>query len=298
MAKVIVTGANGQIGRELQVLASHYPEFRFHFNSRFNLDVSDEQAVQRFFNEYPADYCINAAAYTAVDKAESEPEAARKANTDAPRYLAQACADLDIPLLHFSTDYVYHNDLNRPLLETDPTSPKGVYARTKLAGDEAALATHKRVIVLRTSWVYSAFGNNFVKTMLRLGQQKKELRVVFDQIGSPTYARSLAKASLGILQQLEQQSLPAEAQHGVYHYSNEGACSWYDFANAIFELEGLPCEVQPILSKDFPTAAQRPPFSVLDKSRFKQVFGYPIPHWKADLKKMLAALKQIQHVDS
>jgi dTDP-4-dehydrorhamnose reductase len=297
MAKVIVTGANGQIGRELQVLASHYPEFQFHFCSRFNLDVTDEQAVQRLFNEYPADYCINAAAYTAVDRAESEPEAARKANTDAPGYLAKACAGLDIPMIHYSTDYVYHNALNRPLLETDPTSPKSVYADTKLEGDEAALAAHNRVIVLRTSWVYSAFGHNFVKTMLRLGRERDELRVVFDQIGSPTYARSLAQASLGILQQLKQGSLPAEAQHGVYHYSNEGVCSWYDFASAIFELEGLSCQIYPIRSEDFPTAAQRPPFSVLDKSRFKQAFGYAIPHWRTDLQKMLAALKQMQHTE-
>lgn len=289
MATVVVTGANGQVGRELQVLANHYPAFQFHFTSEKNLDVTDEEAVVRFFNEYPPDYCINAAAYTAVDQAEEEAAAAESVNAHAPLYLAKACAALDIPLLHYSTDYVYHNTLNRPLRETDETHPKGVYARTKLAGDQAALDAHKKVIVLRTSWVYSSFGHNFVKTMIRLGREREQLRVVYDQIGSPTYARSLARASLGILQQFEQGAVPADRQHGVYHYSNEGVCSWYDFAAAIFELQQIECTLAPILSRDFPTRAERPPFSLLDKSKFKQAFGFHIPHWRADLTEMLQA---------
>lgn len=289
MAKIVVTGANGQVGRELQVLADHYPEFQFHFTNQINLDVTDEQAVTRFFNEYPADYCINAAAYTAVDRAEEEAAAAEKVNAQAPQYLAQACAQLDIPLLHYSTDYVYHNGQNRPLLETDDTNPQSVYARTKLAGDQAALEAHRKVIVLRTSWVYSTFGHNFVKTMTRLGRERSKLRVVYDQIGSPTYARSLARASLGILQQFEQEAVPVAQQHGVYHYSNEGVCSWYDFAAAIFGQQQIECQLVPILSKDFPTAAKRPPFSLLDKTKFKEAFGFGIPHWQEDLKSMLQA---------
>lgn len=287
MATVVVTGANGQIGRELQVLAHHYPEFQFHFTSKTNLDVTDESAVVRFFNEYPPSYCINAAAYTAVDKAEKEAAAAENVNAHAPLYLAKACAQLDIPLLHYSTDYVYHNGKNRPLRETDETHPHGVYARTKLAGDQAALDAHLKTIILRTSWVYSAFGHNFVKTMIRLGQERSQLRVVYDQIGSPTYARSLARASLGILQQFEQGAVPAEQQHGVYHYSSEGVCSWYDFAAAVFELQQIECPLEAILSRDFPTAAERPPFSLLDKSKFKQAFGFRIPQWREDLKEML-----------
>jgi len=289
MAKVIVCGANGQLGRELQVLASHYPEFQFLFTSRTNLDITDEQAVAHFFNQHPADYCINAAAYTAVDKAEEETAAAERANSLAPQLLAEACAQQDIPLLHFSTDYVYHNQLNRPLIETDPTEPKGVYGRTKLAGDQAALEAHNKTMVLRTSWVYSAFGNNFVKTMLRLGQERPQLRVVFDQIGTPTYARSLAKASLGILQQYEQGAVPPSQQQGVYHYSNEGACSWYDFAVAALAMQGIECPIEPIESKDFPTAAPRPFYSLLNKAKFKAAFGLAIPHWQDDLAQMLKA---------
>jgi len=289
MATVLVTGANGQVGRELQVLANHYPAFQFHFTSEQNLDVTDEEAIVQFFNESPPNYCINAAAYTDVDKAEEEQTAAESVNTRAPLYLAKACARLDIPLLHYSTDYIYHNGLNRPLRETDEAHPKGVYARTKLAGDQAALDAHRKVIVLRTSWVYSTFGQNFVKTMLRLSKERDQLRVVYDQIGSPTYARSLARASLGILQQFEQDAVPPDQQHGVYHYSNEGVCSWYDFAAAIFELQQVKCRLEPILSRDFPTKAERPPFSLLDKSKFKQAFGFHIPHWRTDLEEMLQA---------
>ncbi len=291
MAKVIVTGANGQVGRELQVLAGHFPEFQFHFTSRFNLDITDEQAVQHFFNQHPADYCINAAAYTAVDRAEEEPEAAERTNALAPRYLAEACAQQNIPMLHFSTDYVYHNDVNRPLLESDETCPAGVYARTKLAGEQAALEAHSKTMILRTSWVYSVFGHNFVKTMLRLGRERDRLTVVYDQIGSPTHARSLARAAIAILQQYEQGAVPREQQHGIYNYSNEGVCSWYDFALAIFEMSGIDCEVAPILSKDFPTPAARPSYSVMDKSKFKAAFGLNIPHWRDDLKAMMTTLR-------
>lgn len=287
MARIIVTGSNGQVGRELQVLAGRYPEFQFLFTNRGLLDISDAEALARFFNEQPADYCINCAAYTAVDKAEEEPEAAQLVNTTAVGLLAEQCAKHGLPLIHFSTDYVYHNGLSRPLLETDPVSPQSVYAKTKLAGEQAATEVHDQVMVLRTSWVYSAFGHNFLKTMLRLGQERSQVKVVSDQIGSPTYAGRLAGACLKVIQQHAQGSVGPERWHQVYHYSNEGECSWYDFATAIMRLAELDCEVLPIETKDFPTLAARPPYSLLSKAAFRAAYHMDIPHWEADLERMM-----------
>jgi dTDP-4-dehydrorhamnose reductase len=284
---ILVTGANGQLGQSFRHLAPHFPQHHFLFVGSGELDITNRRAVQAFFKKHPVSWCLNCAAYTAVDKAETEPAAARKVNVTGAKNLAEACAQAGIPLVHFSTDYVYHGARNLPLVETDPVQPKGVYARTKLAGERAALKIHPLTMVVRTSWVYAAHGHNFVKTMLRLGADRPELRVVFDQIGTPTYAPDLAAAVLQVIEKVQQGQVSTEQIRGIWHYSNEGVASWYDFAVAIFELANLPCAVLPIESSQYPTPAQRPPFSVLNKGKIKATFGLHIPHWRESLKTCL-----------
>lgn len=285
---ILVTGASGQLGQELQALAAKYNNFQFVFSSRQALDIANQEDVQRFFEKNQVGYCINCAAYTAVDKAESEPDLANLINVKSVEYLANACNNAGATLIHLSSDYVYHNGLNTPLKETDPTHPQSVYAKTKLAGEAAAKAVN--AMIIRTSWVYSSFGNNFVKTMLRLGKERPELRVVYDQIGTPTYAQDLAKAVLDIIEKTENNIISRDLLHGVYNYSNEGVSSWYDFAKAIFEMTSINCKVTPIETKDFPTPATRPPFSVLNKSKIKEAFDMEIPYWREALGRCLALL--------
>ncbi len=287
---ILITGANGQVGQCFQQLAAQYPQWQFIFNDFPELDITDRKAVSSFFQQKSINWCVNCAAYTAVDKAEGEPELARKINVTGAKNLAEACAAQGIPLVHFSTDYVYHNRQNTPFRESDPVSPKSMYARTKLAGDRAAMKANPLAMVVRTSWVYSPFGNNFVKTMLRLGAERRELNVVFDQIGTPTYAPDLAAAILQVIQKVERKEVPRKNLGGVWHYSNEGVTSWYDFAKAVFEIKKMSCCVHPIETKDFPTPALRPPFSVLNKAKIKAAFGLEIPHWRESLEKCLAAL--------
>ena len=287
---ILVTGANGQVGQCFQQLAAQYPQWQFIFNDFPELDITDRKGVRRFFYEKNINWCVNCAAYTAVDKAESEPSLARKINVLGAKHLAEACAARGIPLVHLSTDYVYHNHQNTPFREGDPVSPKSVYARTKLAGDRAAMKANPLSMVVRTSWVYSPFGNNFVKTMLRLGAERPSLNVVFDQIGTPTYAPDLATAILQVIQKVERKEVSRENLGGIWHYSNEGVTSWYDFAKAVFEIKKMVCRVNPIETKDFPTPAQRPPFSLLNKAKIKAAFGFEIPHWRESLEKCLAAL--------
>jgi dTDP-4-dehydrorhamnose reductase len=283
---ILITGANGQVGQCFRQLAVQYPDWQFIFNDFPELDITDRKAVFSFFRSLQDDklkWCVNCAAYTAVDKAESEPVQAKRINVLGAKILAEACASESIPLVHLSTDYVYHNRQNTPFHEADPVSPKSVYARTKLAGDRAVLKANPLAMIVRTSWVYSEFGNNFVKTMLRLGAERSELNVVFDQIGSPTYAPDLAAAILTMIQKVENKGVAPQTAAGIWHYSNEGVTSWYDFAKAIFEMKHLPCRVRPIETKDFPTPAQRPPFSLLNKGKIKAVFGLEIPHWRESL---------------
>jgi dTDP-4-dehydrorhamnose reductase len=288
---ILVIGSKGQVGQELQVLQGDFSQFDFVFVDVEELDITHKKIVDVFFSKNKFAYCINCAAYTAVDKAETEPDVVWKVNVNGVRHLATACAFHDIPFLQLSTDYVYHNDQNTPFKEADPTSPKGVYAKTKLEGDNSALSIHPAgAMVIRTSWVYSSFGNNFVKTMLRLGADHPELRVIYDQIGTPTYARDLAAAMLTILQQVENKTIGKEALTGIYHYSNEGVTSWYDFALAVFELRNMPVKVVPIETKDYPTPAQRPNFSVLNKAKIKSVFGLKIPHWRQSLEVCLGEI--------
>ena len=287
---LLITGANGQVGQCFRQLAVQYPDIQFVFAGSSDLDITDRRSLDQFLQKNKVEWVINCAAYTAVDKAEHEPNQARKVNVTGAKNLADACALCDIPLIHLSTDYVYHSRQNTPFREEDPVSPKGVYARTKLAGDRAVLKAHPTgAMVIRTSWVYSAFGQNFARTMLRLGAERPVLSVVFDQIGTPTYAPDLAVAILAIIRKVEMGEVSRNAISGVWHYSNEGVTSWYDFAEAIFDLQKLPCRVRPIETREYPTPAKRPPFSVLNKAKIKAAFGLEIPHWRESLKTMLQA---------
>jgi dTDP-4-dehydrorhamnose reductase len=279
---ILVTGSNGQVGQELQFLASQFPNFKFLFANREILDISNNTSIEKLFEENNFTYCINCAAYTAVDKAEEEQDLARKINTEAVENLAKACQKFGTQFIHISTDYVYHSEtINRPYREDDTTNPQCVYAATKLEGDLIAIRILKNAIVLRTSWVYSSFGNNFVKTMIRLGRKLDNLRVIYDQIGTPTYARDLAFGILKIITKIENKEV--ENYGGIYHFSNEGVTSWYDFALAIFEEKEIEIAVAPIETKDYPTPAKRPHFSLMNKEKVRSTFGLEIPHWKTAL---------------
>lgn len=275
--KILVTGANGQLGRELQVLATSFPELDFLFFDRATLSIADPDAINTFFaRERPA-YCINCAAYTAVDKAESEKESAFLINGDAVGYLAAACRNTGARLIHISTDYVFDGLSEIPLRETDPTGPVNTYGASKLEGERQALQHYPDgTLIIRTSWVYSEFGNNFVRTMIRLMKERPSINVVSDQVGSPTYAADLAAAILHIL------TAPSFVP-GLYHYSNEGRISWYEFALAIRELIGSTCEVNPISTAQYPTPAKRPRFSLLDKSLIRSTYHLNIPEWRPGL---------------
>lgn len=285
---ILVTGANGQLGQCFHQAAANWPDQTFLFLSSQELDISDRPFVRNILKYEQPNWVINCAAYTAVDKAESEPENVRKINVLGTKNLAETCAEMGIPLVHFSTDYVYHTRQNTPYLETDTVSPKGVYARSKLIGERAAFRAHPLTMVIRTSWVYSEFGQNFMKTMLRLGHERDMLQVVADQIGSPTYAPDLANAVLKIIQKVKSGELAQESIAGIWNYSNEGVASWYDFAAAIFEIGEVSCQIRPIATRDYPTPAERPPFSVLDKSKIKTAFDLEIPHWRESLRRCLA----------
>ncbi len=269
----LVTGANGQLGNELRLLLSN----RAVYVDKEELDITDSEAVKNFTSGKNFAAIINCAAYTAVDKAENDEKLAQLINVDGPRNLAAT----QIPLIHISTDYVFNGQNFRPYSEEDTPNPQSVYGRTKLAGEQAVLQTSDTAIIIRTAWLYSNFGNNFVKTMQRLGAERSELKVVFDQIGTPTYAADLAAAIVQILPQIKTGS------KGIFHFSNEGVCSWYDFAVEIMNLSKLSCKVLPIESKDYPTPAKRPFYSVLNKNKIKQTFNISINHWKESLQKCL-----------
>jgi dTDP-4-dehydrorhamnose reductase len=287
---VLIVGALGQVGNEFRFLSFTTPQFRFMFVDRDELDITKPRQVEKFFERHAIQYCVNCAAYTAVDKAESEKNVATKVNAHAVKYLAQACEKHGAVLIQISTDYVYHSNHNQPFKEDQRPAPKSVYAKTKLQGDRHALKYCSRSIVLRTSWVYSTFGHNFVKTMLRLGKERPSLNIVFDQIGTPTYARDLAKAIIHILRKINAQEVSRDAFHGIFHYSNEGVTSWFDFAQAIFDIRSISCETHPIETVAYPTPAKRPPFSVLNKQKIRDTFGLKIPHWRDSLVECLGEL--------
>ena len=275
--KILVTGANGQLGRELQAIAPAFPQFDFLFFDRAALSIADPDAINTFFTRERPAYCINCAAYTAVDKAESEKESAFLINADAVGYLATACRNTGARLIHISTDYVFDGLSETPLKEGDPTNPINTYGASKLEDERQALQHYPEgALIIRTSWVYSEFGNNFVRTMIRLMKERPSINVVSDQVGSPTYAADLASAILHIL------TAPSFVP-GLYHYSNEGRISWYEFALAIRELIGSTCEVNPIPTAQYPTPAKRPRFSLLDKSLISAIYHLTIPEWQPSL---------------
>ncbi len=288
--KILVTGANGQVGQELQFLATNFTDFDIVFTDSSTLDITNEAAVIALFETHQFDYCLNCAAYTAVDKAESNQELAFQVNVVGTENLAKACAKHKTWLVHLSTDYVYHTNINRPYIETDETAPKCVYAATKLEGSQKALVINPLTTIIRTSWVYSSFRHNFVKTMLRLSESRTTLSVVFDQIGTPTYARDLALAMLKIVEQINASPKNA-SQIGIFHYSNEGVTSWYDFAHAVYEITQTTMVLLPIESKDYPTPAKRPHFSVLNKAKIKNTFNLTIPHWRTALLQCIITLQ-------
>jgi dTDP-4-dehydrorhamnose reductase len=277
MKNILVTGAKGQLGNALQSIAAQYPDLSFLYTDREELDITDAAAVKDFFGRQKIDAVINCAAYTAVDKAEQDEEAAFLLNFQAPLILAEVSAEHNTAFIHISTDYVFNGDANRPYLETDDASPHGIYGASKLRGEAAVLGYHPNAVVIRTSWLYSRTGVNFALRMQQLMQEKESLNVVFDQTGTPTYAVDLAAAILTILQH------PDGITGGVYHYSNEGVASWYDFAVAIKALTGSKCVIKPVTTDQYPTAAKRPAYSVLNKGKIKAAFGLEIPYWKDSL---------------
>ena len=275
MPKVLVTGSKGQLGSELKDLVS---DENFYFTDRDTLDIADKEAVEKFCKENSIDTIINCAAYTAVDKAEEDVENAEKINHLAVKYLAEVAKENGIKLVHVSTDYVFDGENFKPYVESDATNPNGVYGSTKLAGEEAIKKVNPHnTIIIRTSWVYSSFGANFVKTMLRLGKERDALGVIFDQVGTPTYAKDLAQAILDILPKIKSETVE------IYNYSNEGVLSWYDFAKEIMKMAKIACKVNPIETKAYPTPAKRPHYSLLNKAKIKETFKIEIPYWKDGL---------------
>ncbi len=281
---ILLTGCNGQLGNEIQLLEKDYGQHRFFNTDVAELDITNQLAVADFVGRNEIDGIINCAAYTAVDKAEDNKELCTTLNTVAPAYLAAAVEKRGGWIVQVSTDYVFNGKAHKPYVETDTPSPDSVYGSTKLAGELGVQKFCKRAMVIRTAWLYSTFGNNFVKTMIRLGKEREELGVVFDQIGTPTYAGDLAKA---IMTAVEKGIKP-----GVYHFSNEGVTSWYDFTKAIHRIAGITtCKVRPIHTSEYPTPANRPHFSVLDKTKIKETYDMEIPYWEESLHKCIEKLK-------
>lgn len=290
MLNVLVTGSKGQLGSEIKELSKDY-KYNFYFTDRNTLDISNPHAIKEFVNSNNINTIINCAAYTAVDKAESDIENADKINHLAVKYLAQIAKEKNIKLIHVSTDYVFDGTNHMPYKEDDQVHPNGVYGKTKLEGEKAMKEINpENSIIIRTSWVYSSYGNNFVKTMLRLGKEKEQLGVIFDQVGTPTYARDLAKAILEIMPQLGSVALASPKEVEIYNYSNEGVLSWYDFAKEIMRIAKLNCQVNPIETKEYPTPAQRPHYSLLNKSKIKKEFNITIPYWKDSLDECLTKM--------
>ena len=273
---ILITGCNGQLGNEMQLLEKENPQHTYFNTDVAELDITDQAAIEKMVMDHAIDGIVNCAAYTAVDKAEDNQELCRKLNSLAPGYLAAAIAKRGGWMIQISTDYVFDGTNHTPYMEDAPTCPNSVYGVTKLEGEQAAQKACEKTMVVRTAWLYSTFGNNFVKTMIRLGKEKPELGVIFDQIGTPTYAHDLAVA---IFAAINQGVVP-----GVYHFSNEGVISWYDFTKAIHRIAGITtCHVRPLHTSEYPTPASRPHYSVLDKTKIKTVYGIEVPYWEESL---------------
>ncbi len=277
---VLVTGAGGQLGQSIQFISGNYPNIQFVFCSLSDLDITNKENCELIFAQSKPNFCINAAAYTAVDKAESEPEKANLINVIGAKNLAEVCQDFGTTLLHISTDFVFDGNKSVPYTEEDFTNPKSVYGQTKLDGEKAIQEITSQYFIIRTSWVYSQFGNNFMKTMLRLASERNSLSIVNDQIGTPTNAVDLAEVLIKIISSNFQ--LPT-SNYGIYNFSNEGTCSWFDFAQKIFKINHINIDLYPIPTTSYPTPAQRPKYSVLDKSKIKNTFGIEIKSWEESL---------------
>lgn len=283
MKNILITGANGQLGNEMRVVSAEQEQLTYHFTDVAELDICDIEAIERYVVDQAIDCIVNCAAYTNVNKAEEDTELCDKLNHLAPANLARVAAKHQIGLIHVSTDYVFNGEHYVPYKEDEPTCPNSVYGATKLAGEQAILSIHPEAVVIRTAWLYSTFGNNFVKTMLRLGSEREELGVVFDQIGTPTYARDLARTI--------QHIMVKGIVPGIYHYSNEGVCSWYDFTKMIFALGGITtCQLKPLHTDEYPTPAARPHYSVLDKTKIKQTYGIDVPYWVDSLRECISSV--------
>ncbi len=286
METILVTGSNGQLGNEIRCLSEQYPDYHFIFTDVEELNITDYQQIDQFFKDNPIHFIINCAAYTSVDKAEQETDLARYINANAVRYLSQIAKKNHSCMIHVSTDYVFDGKHYKPYTELDPICPASAYGKTKAEGENEVRNHAEKGIIIRTSWLYSSFGHNFIKTMLKYGKERGKLNVVFDQIGTPTFAGDLAKTILDILPQLA-----TKTGIETYHFSNEGVCSWYDFAKEIIELSDIKCVINPIRTEDYPLPAPRPYYSVLDKAKIKKEFNVEIPYWKDSLKKCLKLIK-------
>ena len=280
---ILITGCKGQLGNEMQLLEKAHPAYTFFNTDVDELDITNQEAVETYINTHEIDGIVNCAAFTAVDKAEEAKEPCTALNTVAPAYLASAIESRHGWMIQISTDYVFNGKNYRPYLEDDTPSPDGVYGSTKLAGEFGVTKFCSRAIIIRTAWLYSSFGNNFVKTMLRLGRERDTLGVIYDQIGTPTYARDLAVAIMSIIEQ--------GIRPGVYHFTNEGVASWYDFTKAIHRIAGITnCQVRPLKTEEYPTPAKRPHYSILDKSKIKDTYHLTIPYWEDSLRECIEKL--------
>ena len=288
MINILVTGSNGQLGNELRKLQSVSTDYSFVFTDIAELDITNPEAIETIMKAVNIAIIINCAAYTAVDKAEADSGMAYRINADAPGYLAAAAFKFNALLVHVSTDYVFSGEGFRPYTENQPTDPRSIYGMSKLKGEMAVIKSGCRHIIIRTSWLYSAFGNNFIKTVRKYGRERGHLNMIYDQIGTPTHAADLAQTIMAIIPQCN------EPKNSIYHYSNEGVCSWYDFALEILDQSGIKCTVAPINTEEYPLPAVRPFYSVLNKGKIKKEFNITIPHWKESLTRCLEELEQIE----
>jgi dTDP-4-dehydrorhamnose reductase len=290
MAIILVTGANGQLGNELKVASRKYFGYDFIFTDIDDLDITDPAKTSEFIHKKKPEWIINCAAYTQVDNAENDHDAAMLVNITAVKNIASVIKDTTCRLIHISSDYVFDGETNTPYNELSLTNPLSVYGKSKLEGEKAAL-THHATMVIRTSWLYSSFGKNFVKTIIKLASEKESIKIVSDQTGTPTYAADLAEAITSIISRVIRNQVAFNS--GVYNYSNEGTCSWYDFASAIIEESGLRCKVIPITTADYPTAAKRPFYSVLNKAKIKENYNIDIPHWRNGLQRCIKEMNKL-----
>jgi dTDP-4-dehydrorhamnose reductase len=283
MKKILITGSKGQLGNEMRVLSTQYPAYSFLFTDLEELDITDSDALVNFFTKEKPDFVVNCAAYTAVDKAEDDVELCYKINRNAVRNLGAATKSIHAKIIHVSTDYVFDGTSYIPYTEDMPVCPATVYGKSKLAGEQTLMDVCPESVIIRTSWLYSSFGNNFVKTMIKLGNERAHLNVIFDQVGTPTYAADLATVIMKVIDS-------GNFVRGIYHFSDEGVCSWYDFTKEIHAIADINCDVKPIESKDYPTPTPRPHYSVLNKAKIKSTYGIEIPYWKDSLRKCIDLL--------